>query len=151
MQSVPGRAGLVREDQRRRLGFESSHHLVDIRLARADGANAHRRVRAVSLRVGEGDRICVDVECAAVIIATGCTTLGVPRTPVSAESPDRRCVAFVRNHANIDPPGQSLWLTDHSGATTMLRKRGGDTAWCNRIVALSATAATSGSGPAQGR
>lgn len=39
MQSVPGRAGLVREDQRRRLGFESSRHLVDVRLARADGAN----------------------------------------------------------------------------------------------------------------
>jgi len=71
---------------------------------------------------------------AAVIIASSCTTLGFPRTPVSAESPDRRFVAFVRNHANIDPPDQSLWLTDPSGATTMLRKLGGDTEWCNRIV-----------------
>lgn len=97
----------------------------------------------MSLRVGEGDRVCVDVACAAVIIATGCTTLGVPRIPVSAESPGRRCVAFVRNHANIDPPDQRLWVTDHSGATTMLPKRGGDTEWCNRIVALSATAVTS--------
>ena len=71
---------------------------------------------------------------AAVVIASSCTALGLPRTPVSAESPDRRFVAFVRNHPNIDPPDQSVWLTDPAGATTMLRKLGGDTEWCNRIV-----------------
>lgn len=67
-------------------------------------------------------------------LLSGCTSLGLPRTPVSAESPDHRFVAFVRNHPSIDPPDQSVWLTDRSGATSMLRKLGGDTEWCNRIV-----------------
>jgi hypothetical protein len=69
-----------------------------------------------------------------VVIASGCTTLGLPRTPVSAESPNRRFVAFVRNHPNIDPPDQSIWLTDRSGDTMMLRRLGGDTEWCRHVV-----------------
>jgi hypothetical protein len=79
----------------------------------------------------------------ALILASSCTELGLPRTSVAVASPDRRFVAFVRNHPSIDPPDQSVWLTDRSGTTSMLRRLGADTEWCNRIV-WSADSATVG-------
>ena len=69
------------------------------------------------------------------VLATGCDKelLGLPRVPVSVASPDGVAVAFVRNHPNIDPPSQSVWL-QMGGDTTQLRRLGPDSDWCNTIV-----------------
>ncbi len=53
--------------------------------------------------------------------------------PVSATSPDGGAVAFVRNHPNIDPPAQSIWLRT-GGSSHRLKQLGGDSDWCNRVV-----------------
>jgi len=49
-------------------------------------------------------------------------------------SPDGRVVAFVRNHPNVDPPDQSLWLKDSNGRATELTRLAPDADWCNLIV-----------------
>ena len=59
--------------------------------------------------------------------------LGLPRVPLSVMSPDGAAEAFVRNHPNIDPPSQSVWL--RVGSTTrLLQNLGPDSDWCNTIV-----------------
>src|SRR5688572_24828583 len=60
--------------------------------------------------------------------------LGLPRVAASAVSPDGRHRAFVRNHASIDPPAQSLWLSSEGGGTTQVRKLSEDQDWC-RVIA----------------
>jgi hypothetical protein len=73
---------------------------------------------------------------AGIVLAEACTReqLGFPRTPVSAVSPDGRFVAAVQNHANIDPPSQSIWLGPVKSFATRLQKLGPDSDWCNLIV-----------------
>ncbi len=72
----------------------------------------------------------------AAVLAGGCTKeqLGLPRTPVSATSPDGRFVAFVRNHPSLDPPSQSIWLGVVGGSATKLKMLGPDSDWCNTIA-----------------
>jgi hypothetical protein len=60
--------------------------------------------------------------------------LGLPRTPVSVASPDGTMTAYVRNHPNIDPPSQSLWLRRADGGDVKLVALSGDHDWCNLIV-----------------
>jgi hypothetical protein len=72
-----------------------------------------------------------------VLIGTGACTreqLGLPRVPVSVTSPDGRFVAFVRNHPNVDPPAQSIWLQSTGASAAKLKALGGDSDWCDRIV-----------------
>jgi hypothetical protein len=59
--------------------------------------------------------------------------LGLPRVPVSMTSPDGTAEAFVRNHPNIDPPSQSIWLRA-GNSSRRLRVLGPDSDWCNTIV-----------------
>lgn len=77
--------------------------------------------------------------CVIVLILlsiSACTReqLGLPRTPVSATSPDGRFVAFVRNHPNVDPPSQSIWLEAIGHSATKLKTLGPDSGWCHTIV-----------------
>jgi hypothetical protein len=60
--------------------------------------------------------------------------LGLPRTPVSAISPDGRLVAEVRNHPNLDPPSQTIWLGRAGGTLAKVKTLGPDSDWCNAIV-----------------
>ena len=60
--------------------------------------------------------------------------LGFPHIPISAESPDHRFVAFVRNHPSVDPPSQSLWIRNLHGGEKMLRTLFPDVEWCEQIV-----------------
>jgi hypothetical protein len=53
---------------------------------------------------------------------------------VSAVSPDGRFIASVRNHPNLDPPSQSIWLGPVKGSATRLKTLGPDSDWCNVIV-----------------
>lgn len=71
-----------------------------------------------------------------LVMMTGCTAeqLGLPRTPVSATSPDAKYVAFVRNHPNPDPPSQTIWLQARGEWATQIQELGPDSDWCNRIV-----------------
>jgi WD40 repeat protein len=72
----------------------------------------------------------------AVLAAVGCSRemLGLPRTPMSATSPDGKWVAFARNHPTIDGPDQSIWLRPAGGSGVQLRKLGGDAEWISAIA-----------------
>jgi hypothetical protein len=72
----------------------------------------------------------------ATVFASACSQeqLGFPRTPVLVVSPDGRFVASVRNHPNLDPPSQSIWLGRVGGPVVQLRTLGPDSDWCNVIV-----------------
>lgn len=69
------------------------------------------------------------------LVVAGCDKelLGLPRVPLSVVSPDGGAVALVRNHPNIDPPAQSIWLEIGSDRK-LLRRLGPDSDWCNTIV-----------------
>jgi hypothetical protein len=71
---------------------------------------------------------------AAAAMACEGAQLGWPRIPLRVLSPDGRLVAFVRNHPNVDPPDQSLWLKDSNGRATELTRLAPDADWCNLIV-----------------
>jgi len=71
---------------------------------------------------------------AAVTLACEAAQLGWPSVPLLVPSPDGRVVAFVRNHPNVDPPDQSLWLKDSNGRSTELTRLAPDADWCNLIV-----------------
>jgi hypothetical protein len=60
--------------------------------------------------------------------------LGLPRVAAAAASPNGRYRAFVRNHPNVDPPAQSLWLSSDAGGGTQLRALSDDQDWC-RVIA----------------
>ena len=77
---------------------------------------------------------CVFVFTLLSISACTREQLGVPRTPVSVTSPDGQFVAFVRNHPNLDPPSQSIWLGAIGRSATKLKTLGPDSDWCNTIV-----------------
>jgi hypothetical protein len=70
------------------------------------------------------------------VCMAGCSAgqLGLPRVPVSATSPDSGHVAFVRNHPNIDPPSQSIWLSAREGTARQIQRLGPDSDWCNLVV-----------------
>lgn len=77
--------------------------------------------------------------CVIVLILlsiSACTRdqLGLPRTSVSATSPDGRFVAYVRNHPSFDPPAQSIWLEAIGRSATKLKTLGPDSDWCRTIV-----------------
>ena len=71
-----------------------------------------------------------------MVITPACSRqqLGFPRVPVQAESPDGRFSAFVRNHPNIDPSDQTLWLQSSSGRAVKVGQVPPDAWWCDRIV-----------------
>lgn len=76
---------------------------------------------------------------AAVAVAAGgfgCSAaqLGLPSVSVSVASPDGLATAFVRNHPNIDPPSQSLWLERAGSTPVLLKQLGGDVDWCDAIA-----------------
>jgi len=54
--------------------------------------------------------------------------------PVRAASPDGRFLAFVRNHPEIDPPNQTLWLQPAGGPAVPLAQVPPDAFTCNLIV-----------------
>lgn len=60
--------------------------------------------------------------------------LGLPRVAVSAASPDGHYRAFVRDHPNIDPPAQSLWLVSGTNSAIQVRKLSEDQDWCQLIA-----------------
>jgi len=69
-----------------------------------------------------------------LLLACDAAQLGWPAVPLRVPSPDGRAVAFVRNHPDIDPPNQSLWLQASNGAATELTRLAPDADWCNLIV-----------------
>ena len=71
---------------------------------------------------------------AAAALACEAAQLGWPPVPLRVPSPDGRAVAFVRNHPDVDPPDQSLWLKASDGAATELTRLAPDADWCNLIV-----------------
>lgn len=60
--------------------------------------------------------------------------LGLPRVALSVESPDGRFVAFVRNHPELDPPNQSIWLERVGGGAELIERLGPDQDWCDEVV-----------------
>ena len=62
MQPVPARARLIGEPERACLALQASQQLIEIRLARPDGADEHGRLGALPLGVRDRDRIFVDVQ-----------------------------------------------------------------------------------------
>jgi hypothetical protein len=54
--------------------------------------------------------------------------------PVSAASPDGRHVALVRNHPDIDPPHQSIWLRSPATPLHQIKQLAPDLDWCNAIA-----------------
>lgn len=68
-------------------------------------------------------------------LLAGCSKrqLGLPRVALEQASPDGSVVAYVRNHMEIDPPSQSLWIRSAAGRKKVLRL-GADSDWCNTIV-----------------
>ena len=72
----------------------------------------------------------------ACLSACSCSALqlGFPRVPVSASSPDGRYVAIVRNHPDIDPPSQTIWVGPGGGSLRQIQKLGPDSDWCDLIT-----------------
>lgn len=97
-----------------------------------------RSIKIIKRGGGAMDKMRLAVIVAALVLlaTSSCTRkqLGLPRTQVSAKSPDGRFVAFVRNHPNFDPPDQSIWLGPLDGRAKKLRHLAGDQDWCNTIV-----------------
>jgi hypothetical protein len=58
----------------------------------------------------------------------------LPRIAVEVTSPDARYRAFVRNHASIDPPSQSLWITGERGEPNPVMRLAEDRDWCDSVV-----------------
>ena len=71
---------------------------------------------------------------AAAAMACEAAQLGWPPVPLRLPSPDGRVVAFVKNHPDVDPPNQSLWLQASNRAATELARLAPDADWCNLIV-----------------
>ncbi len=71
---------------------------------------------------------------AAAALACEAAQFGLPPVPRRVPSPDGRVVAFVRNHPDVDPPNQSLWLQPANGAPLKLAQLAPDAEWCNFIV-----------------
>jgi hypothetical protein len=71
---------------------------------------------------------------AGAALACEAAQLGWPSVPLLVPSPDGRVAAFVRNHPNIDPPDQSLWLKNSTGRATELTRLAPDADWCSLIV-----------------
>jgi len=71
-----------------------------------------------------------------LLLSGACTAeqLGFPRVPVRAVSPDGRYVAFVRNHPELDPPNQSLWLGPIDGRAVQVQRVPPDAWTCERIA-----------------
>lgn len=68
-------------------------------------------------------------------LVLGCRGLALPRVAVEETSPDGRYVASVRNGHSIDPPNQSLWITDReTGDATRVLQLAEDQDWCDVIV-----------------
>lgn len=67
---------------------------------------------------------------------SGCSReqLGLPRVHLEVASPNGEAAAIVRNHFEIDPPSQSLWLRPPAGKSVQLQRLGADQDWCNTIV-----------------
>ncbi len=70
----------------------------------------------------------------AVLLACNARQLGFPRTPLQATSPDGIRRAFVRNHAEFDPPNQSLWIEDEHEKRHKLQHLGSDSDWVDQIA-----------------
>lgn len=70
----------------------------------------------------------------AALAACSAEQWGLPRVPLQVFSPDGRYVAFVKNHPNIDPYDQSLWLRPAEGSPVRLARVPPDAWWCDRIV-----------------
>ena len=62
MEDVAARAGLVRKHQLRRLCLKPPDQLGEVRLPRADLAEKHGGIGALPLRMGDRDRIFVNVQ-----------------------------------------------------------------------------------------
>jgi hypothetical protein len=71
---------------------------------------------------------------ASAALACEAAQLGWPAVPLRVPSPDGRVIAFVRNHPNVDPPDQSLWLQASNSQATELTRLAPDADWCNFIV-----------------
>ena len=71
---------------------------------------------------------------AAAAMACDAAQFGWPPVPLRVPSPDGRSVAFVRNHPNVDPPNQSLWLQPAGGTPAKLAQLAPDADWCNYVV-----------------
>lgn len=69
----------------------------------------------------------------AVVLVVG-WAWGQSRLVTSAASPDGEWVAFVRAHASIDPPNESLWLGPSGGPHVKLARLAEDQDWCDEIV-----------------
>lgn len=73
---------------------------------------------------------------ALLLVAAGCSPrqLGLPRVALAVASPDGGTTAWVRNHVELDPPSQSLWLRSADGDEIQLRRLAPDQDWCDTIV-----------------
>ena len=84
--------------------------------------------------MGPGSIRILAFTLAAWAAACSARQLGFPRTQVSATSPDDNHLAFVRNHPDIDPPSQSIWVGRQGAQPRLIRQLGPDSDWCNTIV-----------------
>jgi len=62
MEVIADGTRFIRRHQRGRLGLQSANQLVEVRLACADRAEQHGRIRGLSDGLGDGDRIFVNVQ-----------------------------------------------------------------------------------------
>jgi hypothetical protein len=79
-------------------------------------------------------RLLLTAGVAAATLACEAAQFGWPPVPLRVPSPDGRVVAFVRNHPDVDPPNQSLWLQASNGHVTELTRLAPDAEWCSLIV-----------------
>lgn len=70
-----------------------------------------------------------------VLISMSCSkaNFGLPRIPLSSPSPDGRFIALVRNHVDIDPPNQSIWVGEVGAKPTLIERLAPDMDYCSTI------------------
>lgn len=78
--------------------------------------------------------LCILLLAGFVFLWCSPAQFGLPRVALQVASPDGTVMALVRNHMEIDPPSQSLWLQPEDGKKVMLRKLAADSDWCNLVV-----------------
>lgn len=60
--------------------------------------------------------------------------IGLPRIALSVESPEGRDAAVVRNHPEIDPPNQSIWLERADESPQLIERLAPDQDWCDEVI-----------------
>jgi hypothetical protein len=78
----------------------------------------------------------LSITLAAIVVTSGCRLAHdlLPRTHTTSTSPDGRYYAFVRQHLNVDPPDDHIYLGTAGRSARRIMSLAPDADWCRAIL-----------------